>query len=281
MRLKEQIKRLMPTKLVRAISLLKMKRKLALIQKLQCDSAKLSLVSDVGLKEVFTSSEVEWSKSKGRLAAFTFPDLTGGVNPGDRRAIYYRISRFRPSSVLEIGTHIGTSTLYIAEALYSNQKKDNNSVQLVTVDIKDVNDTISKPWLKFDATHSPLELINEMGFGNFVKFVKDASLNYLRTCEQKFDFIFLDGDHGAATVYEEIPAALKLLKKDGLLLLHDYFPDLKPLWSNREVIPGPFLATERFREEGANLAVLPLGELPWPTKFQSNITSLALLLRGH
>lgn len=283
MSFKKRLKRLMPTKLVRAKLIRKGIKKLALIQKLKCDSAKLPLVNGVDLKEVFASSEVEmrWSDSKSRLAVFTIPDLTGGVNPGDRRAIYHLISRFGPSSVLEIGTHIGASTLHIAEALYSNQKKDNNPVQLVTVDIAGVNEPISKPWLQYGATHSPLEMINEMGFGSFVKFVKDASLHYLHTCKRKFDFIFLDGNHAANTVYEEIPSALKLLKKEGLILLHDYFPDHKPLWSNGVVIPGPFLATERFRGEGANLAVLPLGELPWPTKLQSNVTSLALLLRSH
>jgi hypothetical protein len=45
------------------------------------------------------------------------------------------------------------------------------------------------------------------------------------------------------------------------------------------VIGGPFLAIERFKEEGAPLTVLPLGELPWPTKLGSNTTSLALLLQ--
>ncbi len=283
MKLKQRVKRLMPVFLIRTILIRKQMKKLQLIQKLKCDAAKLPPVSGVDPKEVFSSSEVEmrWGDSKSRLDVFTIPDLTGGVNPGDRRAIYYLISRFRPSSVLEIGTHIGASTLHIAEALIANQRNDNSPAELVSVDVADVNDPISKPWLQYGATHSPLEMVNEMGFGNVVEFVKDASLHYFARCERKFDFIFLDGDHVSSTVYQEIPSALKLLNKDGLILLHDYFPHLKPLWSNGAVIPGPFLATERFREEGANLAVLPLGELPWPTKLQSNITSLALLLRSH
>lgn len=76
-----------------------------------------------------------------------------------------------------------------------------------------------------------------------------------------------------------IPAALKLLNHDGVILLHDYFPQLSPLWSDGLVIPGPFLAAHRLMKEGANLVVLPLGKLPWPSKLQSNQTSLALLLR--
>jgi hypothetical protein len=64
-----------------------------------------------------------------------------------------------------------------------------------------------------------------------------------------------------------------------VILLHDYFPDLKPLWSNGRVIPGPWLAIERLKREGAPLTVKPFGALPWPTKLNSNNTSLALLLR--
>lgn len=283
MKLKRRIRRLMPAFLNRTIIIRKEMKKLQLIQELKCDAANLPPVSGVDPKAVFSSCEVEmrWDDSKSRLDMFPIPDSTGGVNPGDRRAIYYLINRFRPSSVLEIGTHIGASTLHITEALFVNQRKDTSHAEFVSVDVADVNDPISKPWLQYGATHSPLEMVNEMGFGNFVTFVRDTSLHYLAGCERKFDFMFLDGDHKSSTVYQEVSLALKLLNKDGLILLHDYYPDLKPLWSNGAVIPGPFLATERFREEGVNLAVLPLGELPWPTKLQSNITSLALLLRSH
>lgn len=270
----------MPAFLRRTMSIRKDMEKLRLIQKLECDITKLPLISSINSKDVFSSSEttIRWSDSRNRLDTFTIPDLTGGVNPGDRRAIYYLISKFKPSSVLEIGTHIGASTLHIAEALFVNKTKDNRHADLVSVDIVDVNDPILKPWLQHGTTHSPLEMANEMGFGDFVEFVQDTSLHYLSRCERKFDFIFLDGNHASDAVYSDISYALKLLNKDGLILLHDYFPDVKPLWSNGIVIPGPFLATERFREEGADLEVLPLGGLPWPTKLQSNITSLALLL---
>ena len=202
------------------------------------------------------------------------------MNPGDRRAIYYLISHFKPRSVLEIGTHIGASTIHVAAALHKLQESENNGqVSLVSVDVTNVNDAVLKPWLNYGTKYSPIEMINEMGYGRFVNFVTSASLDHLTACQQKYDLIFLDGDHGAKTVYREIPAALKVLKEGGVILLHDYFPELKPLWSNGAVIPGPFLATERLKAEGANLEVLPLGELPWPTKLQSSITSLALLVK--
>ena len=160
-----------------------------------------------------------------------------------------------------------------------SQVKNGKNANLISVDIADVNSTVTKPWLGYGTKYSPVEMINKLNYGSFVNFVADTSLNYAANCKQKFDFIFLDGSHSAANVYQEIPMALKLLNQNGVILLHDYFPGMNPLWSDGSMIPGPYLATERFAKEGINLTVLPLGKLPWPTKISSNVTSLALLLR--
>jgi predicted O-methyltransferase YrrM len=281
MKIKQKLKNLLPAFFKRKLEIRRESKKLYLIQKHKCETKNLRLKRDINLDDFLYSSKIEmsWNDSMKKLDAFAIPDGTGGVNPGDRRAIYYIIRKFKPSSVLEIGTHIGASTLNIAEALFMNQIEEKRSANLVSVDIADVNDPTSKPWLEFGAKKSPIEMVSELGFGTFVEFVNDQSLSYLYRAKRMFDFIFLDGDHAAITVYQEIPSALNLLNEKGLILLHDYFPNLKPIWSNESVIPGPFLAVERLRNEGANLNALPLGNLPWPTKFQTNISSLALLLR--
>jgi hypothetical protein len=121
-------------------------------------------------------------------------------------------------------------------------------------------------------------MISKLGAASWVRFVTAPSLDYFRQCTERFDFIFLDGDHTARTVYQEVPAALRLLNPGGVVLLHDYFPMARPLWSNGVVIPGPWVATERLRSEGTRIRVLPFGELPWPTKENSRISSLALLV---
>lgn len=248
-----------------------------------CDPGALAGVDDINLAEVLHAPDTEaaWRDARDRLGRFDIVDGTGGVNPGDRRAIYYLIHHLRPASVLEIGTHIGASTLHIAAALSAAAGEGGTPGKLVSVDINDVNSTEARPWLKYGSATSPAEMMREMGFDTFVDFVTRDSHDFLVSCQDRFDFIFLDGDHAAGTVYQEVPAALKLLKPGGIILLHDYFPDLKPLWSNGSLIPGPFLATERLRGEGARLRVLPLGELPWPTKLGSQVTSLALLLRDR
>jgi predicted O-methyltransferase YrrM len=202
---------------------------------------------------------------------------TGGVNPGDRRAIYYLIAKFKPKDVLEIGTHIGASTTCIASALASVD--ENKFSKITTVDVRDVNSFENKPWINFGMKQSPKEMINALGFNNNVDFIVDTSLNFSKNCSKKFDFIFLDGDHSAKTVYSEISIALKLLRNNGIILLHDFFPKGQPLWSDRKVGKGPYLAVERIKNEGIRTKALPLGKLPWPTKLGSNITSLALYLK--
>lgn len=250
------------------------------IDQIKCGAKNLRSIQDVSLSDIFHSEQISefWNESEKELAAFHIPDGTGGVNPGDRRAIYYLISHFSPSSVLEIGTHIGASTLHIASSLSGRLTERGKTGSLITVDIVDVNSEENKPWLHFGSSFSPAEMVKKLNYEPIVTFVKSKSLGFL-SGEQKFDFIFLDGDHSSATVYQEIPAALKLLNPNGVILLHDYFPEKKPLWSDGSVKQGPVTATDRLMDEGADLAVLPLGDLPWFTKLHSNKTSLALLLR--
>ena len=137
MKLKTGIKKILPDGLIKAMSIRKAKRSLGRLQKLKCNADQLRLVGDVDVKDIFSSDRIgtNWKDSEDRLGVFAIPDLTGGVNPGDRRAIYYVVSKFKPSSVLEIGTHIGASTLHIAEALLVEQKKESSRADFVTVDI--------------------------------------------------------------------------------------------------------------------------------------------------
>jgi hypothetical protein len=52
-------------------------------------------------------AEAAWRIEEPRLRALAIPDGTGGVNPGDRRAIFYLVHHLRARRVLEIGTHVG------------------------------------------------------------------------------------------------------------------------------------------------------------------------------
>jgi predicted O-methyltransferase YrrM len=112
-----------------------------------------------------------------------------------------------------------------------------------------------------------------------VRFITSRSLDHLASGRGRYDLVFLDGDHAAATVYREIPAALARLNEGGVILLHDYFPHGRALWADGQVVHGPWLAVDRLRAEGAGVEAVPLGDLPWPTKEHSSTTSLAVLSR--
>jgi|SRR5882672_1158099 len=246
-----------------------------------CDSESLAPGWDESrLRDVLNSHGIghEWEQIGNEIAALGITEKAAGVNPGDRRAVYHLVRSLAPGSVLEIGTHIGASTVHAAVALRECRRETGVPVRMTTVDIQDVNDPETRPWLGFGSGSAPKAYINRVGAQDFVRFVATRSLDYLTNARDPYDFIFLDGDHAARTVYREIPLALKALNRGGVILLHDYFPGLRPLWRDGKTIPGPWLATERLRAEGARIKVLPLGELPWSTKQNSNVTSLALLV---
>ena len=238
MGIKQSISNMVPAFVKKEIRLQNERKQLDLLPTAPCDASSLRHLNALQLTELLNSTETEgrWRKTEKRILQFEIPDGTGGVNPGDRRAVYYLISAIAPKTVLEIGTHIGASTIHIASAI----QDVTGGARLTTVDIEDVNSQSGKPWLSYGAKYSPLEMLENLGLEVLVEFVTEKSLTYMANCRNKFDFIFLDGSHAAAAVYQEVPAALSLLNENGVILLHDYFPDLKPLWDNGSVIPGPF-----------------------------------------
>jgi predicted O-methyltransferase YrrM len=247
-----------------------------------CDASRLARIDLAWLRQAlaYPGLGAEWPGVAAEIERFQITTTAGGVNPGDRRALYYLVRAFRPGRVLEIGTHIGASTVHLAAALRTNAGSRGAVGDLTTVDIIDVNDPVTQPWLQFGSRLSPSEMIDQLGTSGRVRFVARSSLDFLADDYDTFDLIFLDGDHSAATVYRELPSALVRLNAGGLVVLHDYFPGAKPLWPGDPVIPGPWLAVRRLRREGVPIDVLPLGNLPWPTKLGLSVTSLAVVTGG-
>jgi predicted O-methyltransferase YrrM len=186
------------------------------------------------------------------------------------------MTALRPRSVLEVGTHIGASTIYIAAAL----KRLNEDAKLTTIDIVDVNHPAEGAWKKAGVSKSPADLAAALALQDRICFRTSPALKFMTLTEQRFDFIFLDGDHRAETVYEELAAALPLLDKAGLILLHDYYSNAAVHYGDSARILGPFHALRRAHKENPEIRVLPLGELPWPTKPGTKMTSLALVAKG-
>src|SRR5689334_6139649 len=85
------------------------------------DTGKLASLESAQIAAIFRSRQIEqqWNAWTVRLADLCrIEDLkTGGVNPGDRRALFYVVKALRPASILEIGSHVGASTVYVGAAM--------------------------------------------------------------------------------------------------------------------------------------------------------------------
>lgn len=278
--MKKVVKKLVPERIKQKVrDSRKLKEELVNMQALPdtiCDTTNLKHITADELNSIFTNDETAsaWAGVQSTLDKLKLPRMTGGINPGDQRAIFSLVQHYKPKSVLEIGTLIACSTTNIAVAM---KQANHSDAKLISVDINDVNCKKLKLYEKYGCEKSPEELIQQLNYHDQVHFQNQNSIDYMKQTNDTFDFIFLDGSHDASIVYQEIPCALQRLNPDGIILLHDYFPDNKPMWSNKSVIPGPFWGSERLRKLSNNFRVLPLGALPWPTKLNSNMTSLAIM----
>ena len=150
-----------------------------------------------------------------------------------------------------------------------------NGGTLTTVDIADVN-APDAYWKTYGCRQNPRETLAMAGLS--ATFRQMDSVEWLTQDSATYDLIFLDGLHEGQQLYRELPPALQRLNDNGIILLHDVFPDLQPLWPDGSVIAGPWNAVARYAEERAPVKVQPLGALPWPTKQGTSVTSLAVVL---
>ncbi|MEP6615519.1 MAG: hypothetical protein ABJA57_03020 [Ginsengibacter sp.] len=115
-----------------------------------CDTKNLGSTDSGALTRILQDDDLnnKWELYKNRIGSFHLPKMSGGVNRGDQRAIFYLVSHFKPANILEIGTHIGCSTLNIGMAC-----EHNADAAITTVDINDVNNESKKRWLDFGSKY--------------------------------------------------------------------------------------------------------------------------------
>lgn len=275
--IKNALRQVIPLSILNTARDKRSRQKLATVMPLPFSEFPLPEINEKSCQLLLTNEEAatHWDEDNKTLCALLGNgDKRGRINPGDRRAIYTLVMACKPQKILEIGTHIGASTIHLAKAL----SHSNPDGQITTVDILDVN-AENGPWQEIGMTHRPADYLKKLKLSGLVNFVVKKSTRYLEECTEHFDFIFLNGNHNADTVYKEISAALAKLEKDGMIILHDYYPDAASLFPDGSIIYGPYHAIERIRKENSRIDVMNLSPLPWTTKQDSQNTSLTLLTR--
>jgi predicted O-methyltransferase YrrM len=119
------------------------------------------------------------------------------IGPTVGRFLHLLVIITKPRSILEIGTAIGYSTIWLASAL-------SHSGTLTTIEIEQEAIKIARENVKKAGLSKKVNLL----FGDAAKII--PSLN------KKFDFIFLDT---AKSLYPQIlPDLIKMLRVNGLLV---------------------------------------------------------------
>lgn len=143
-----------------------------------------------------------------------FDDLQCPYTPWlDTCVLLHFARRYRPGRFLEIGTHRGSTTRALAERF--------PEMTIVTVDPGDQVPLHQRPGLQLPE-FLPQAQIGELArdLAN-VRVVKQP-FQEIVWGEQRFDMIFIDGNHFLPHVLDDSLLALRLLESPGVIVWHDF-----------------------------------------------------------
>ena len=126
------------------------------------------------------------------------------------------ISSMNATKILEVGTSVGYSTLWIAYSFYQN--RGNSSLlknNIITIDNNPLKINKAKTNFKNAGVNDIIEIIE----GNAIEILKQLSNKVNENPDDKnqyFDFIFLDADKENLTEYFDL--ALSMIKKGGIIV---------------------------------------------------------------
>jgi predicted O-methyltransferase YrrM len=165
---------------------------------------------------------------------FWFPDITGWFSRADALHLYTAIKLTRPRRILEIGTFYGRSTATICTAI----KSLGTCVDFITIDldlrseeqakkifgeIHGIDDIpVSEQFkeafeLGFSTTEYAEYQIRKHRLSQYVTFESGD----FRNLPGEFDLVFADVMHEPVEIRKNLPAILRKLSPDGILVVHD------------------------------------------------------------
>jgi predicted O-methyltransferase YrrM len=131
------------------------------------------------------------------------------VGPIKGKIISAIIKKYKPTTILEIGTLQGYSAILMAADLLSVNDNNNNKIdeKLVTIEIDKNLTNIAK------------KNIDKAGLSNKIKVICDNALDVIPTLDDyKFDLIFLDAVKNEYLQYLRLIEAKDLLKEGAIVV---------------------------------------------------------------
>jgi predicted O-methyltransferase YrrM len=145
---------------------------------------------------------------------------------------------------LQVGAYTGDASVWLLTSILLDP-----SSTLTDIDTWQGSDEREHKAMDFDAVYGIY--LNRMDKYENVMSIKGDSTYVLPNLKEKYDFIYIDGDHTEKAVYRDATNAWPLLNSGGILAFDDY------LWG-QDVHPElrPMLAIDRFLEEKQDEYVL-------------------------
>lgn len=118
---------------------------------------------------------------------------------------------------LEIGCFQGRSTIWLLENILTDKSSKITCIDTFEGSTEHLIYFQNHIKNLFDIfTH------NISKFKNKVNIIKDKSQNALKIINDKYDFIYIDGDHKSSSVIEDAILSFSLLKNGGIMIFDDY-----------------------------------------------------------
>ena len=170
--------------------------------------------------------DAEWARVL--INVYQHPmSFPGSVSPQMGNFLRALIINIAPKHVIEIGSFIGVSSLWIASAMAEYQRRE----KLHCIDL--FPDHTDNPWCPGVVLTDPLNFMsNNMhtcGFQNHVTLHKGDSTQLLpriaRDIGEAIDFVMIDGDHTLEGCIKDFDLIEPYVATGGYILFHDVFPD--------------------------------------------------------
>jgi predicted O-methyltransferase YrrM len=190
-------------------------------------------------------------------------------------ALFALTSAVAATRALEIGTHLGFSTLSIAAGMTRNGLHP----KLTSVDMIDVNDETRGHFRAYGASMSARQRLRALSLEDRVEFVVNSSNAFLKRTPDTYDLIFVDGEHSEAGAYFDILQSLLRLSERGIIVLHDYNDPDNPTPGAKLGQYGVHWAIERLKAYIPDIGVIRLRSIPSLDSRTPVPTSLAIVTR--